>query len=120
MTTDDVNLLIGIGFCIICFFLGRASMMHTILKAVSEEAEKEKSLSTNSSSKELTVEKIDNMYYAYVGTDFAGQADNFDDLISNMVKDHRFSKVKVNSTTDLSAEEQQALIQALKKNYNQK
>lgn len=118
MNLDDIILFVSFGAA--CFFLGRASMMHTIIKAVTEEAEKEKSLNTNGNSGELTVEKIDNMYYAYVGTDFAGQADNFDDLISNMVKDHRFSKVKVNSANDLSAEEQQALIQALKKNYNQK
>lgn len=119
MTLGDIILFVSlaIGF----FFLGRASMMHSIIKAVTEEAEKEKSVITGSGSgNELTVEKHNNIYYAYVGPDFAGQADNFDELISNMVKDRRFARVKVGSSENLSSEEQNELVQALKKNYSQK
>lgn len=119
MTLGDIILFVSlaVGF----FFLGRASMMHSIIKAVVEEAENEKAAITGTGDPgELSIEKINNMYYAYVGADFAGQADNFDDLIANMVKDRRFGKFKINGIKNLSAEEQKALAQALQKNYNLK
>lgn len=119
MTLGDIILFVSIaaGF----FFLGRASMMNSLIKAVTEEAEKEGNPITGSGDPgELTVEKINGIYYAYVGTDFAGQSDNFDDLIANMVKDRRFGKFKINGAKNLSVEEQKALAQALQKNYNLK
>lgn len=119
MTLGDIILfaILAAGF----FFLGRASMMHSIIKAVVEEAEKEQSpIAGGGDPGELTIEKINDTYYAYVGPDFAGQADNFDDLVANMVKDRRFGKFKINGIKNLSVDEQTALAQAIQKNYNLK
>lgn len=119
MTLGDIILLISFGLA--CFFFGRASMMHTIIKAVVEEAENEKSVIAGTGDPgELTIEKINNIYYAYVGPDFAGQADNFDELIANMAKHKKFGKFKITGAKNLDAEEQKALAQALQKNYNLK
>lgn len=119
MTLGDIILFVSFGLA--CFFFGRASMMHTIIRAVTEEAENEKSAIIGTGDPgELTIEKINNVYYAYVGPDFAGQADNFDDLISNMGKDRRFGKFKIAGAKNLSADEQNDLAQALQKNYNLK
>ena len=115
MTVGDIILLVSFGLA--CFFFGRASMMHTIIKAVKEEVENE-SVTESVDSKELSIEKINDVYYAYIGADFAGQATNFDDLVANMVKDKRFSRFKINGIKNLSADEQKDLAQALHKNYN--
>lgn len=119
MTLGDIILLVSLAACF--FFLGRASMMHSIIKAVVEEAEKDQSpIAGSGDPGELTIEKINNTYYAYVGADFAGQADNFDELIANMAKHKKFGKFKLNGIKNLSADEQHALAQALQKNYNLK
>ncbi len=109
-------MLWGVG----CYFLGRISMMHTIIRAVVEEAENESPIKGDGEPGVLKIEKINNIYYAYVGPDFAGQSANIDELISNMKADKRFAKFKVSGIEGLSQEEQTALAQAISKNYHLK
>lgn len=116
MTLGDILLFVSFGLA--CYFLGRASMMHTIIRAVVEEAGEELKEKESTELGALNVEKINNVYYAYVGGDFAGQADNFEDLVSNMKKDKRFQKFKITGIDTLTKEEQADLAQALHKNYN--
>ena len=115
-----MEILAWIGWGIGCFFLGRASMMHTIIKAVIEEAENENPIKGTGEPGVLKIEKINNVYYAYVGADFAGQASTFDELMANMKADKRFGKFKVNGIEGLTQEEQTELSRAINKNYNLK
>lgn len=114
MTIGDIAILLCI--ILIAYFVGRISMMRTIVNAVVNEAEAEKQTLT---SDELSIEKINNIYYAYVGLDFAGQANNFDDLFENMKKDRRFASFRLTKLSNLSKEEQDSLLEAINKNYHQ-
>lgn len=115
MTIGDILLyafLFGI-----TFFAGRLSMMHSIVKAVISEHEN----STVDQPGILKIEKINNIYYAYVDTDFAGQAGTFDELFTNMAKNHRFNEWKINELPkDFSDEEKELMFRAIEKNFTSK
>jgi hypothetical protein len=117
---DLGEILSWIVFGVCCFFLGRIAMMHSIIRAVTDEAEKENLVKGTDEPGVLKIEKINNIYYAYIGADFAGQASNFDDLFATMKADKRFGKFKLNGAEELTSEEQQSLTQALYKNYKLK
>jgi hypothetical protein len=112
MTLGDFLLfLFGVA---IVFFAGRVSMMHSLIKAVVNDNENE----TDKTPGSLKIEKIGNIYYAYVGSDFAGQAATFDELFDNMAKNRQFSTWKIGEVPDsLTNEEKESLFNAIKKNF---
>lgn len=110
MTIGDILFFLGIVTA--AFFAGRISMMNSIVKAVIDESEAE-----NAESEELKIEKINDIYYAYVGVDFAGQAKTFDELFENMKRDQRFGTFKLTNISNLSDAEQKLLYDAIKRNY---
>lgn len=116
MTIGDVLLYAFLFF--ITFFAGRISMMHSIVKAVINDQD---SPNRADAVRLLKIEKIDNVYYAYVDTDFAGQSNNFDDLFANMAKSRRFSEWKLAELPkELSQEERDLMRQAIEKSFTEK
>ena len=118
MTLGDF--LLFLGTFILVFFAGRISMMRSIVKAVMEESENERDSDGQPISNELTIEKINNIYYAYVGPDFAGQAKTFDELMTNMKNHYKFDSFKLSELKNLSSEERIQLLEAIHKNFNQR
>lgn len=101
----------------ITFFAGRLSMMHSIVKAVIDDQNTEDKNEPGT----LKIEKINDIYYAYVNTNFAGQSTNFDELFTNMAKNNRFSEWKITELPkDFSDEEKELMFQAIQKNFTAK
>ena len=103
-----VFLLVSVGVCF--YFVGRITMMRDLL----EISEKEKNLEPVQKAvnvRMLTIEKISGVYYAYIGANFAGQAENFDILIETIKNNKKFSQFDID-VQGLSADEQEKLIQA--------
>lgn len=112
MTLDQLFLVILV--VVLTYYIGRATMLRDIIKHLKAEEAAENE--PNGSVNELSVEKVDNIYYAYLGTKFAGQADNFDDLIKNMIQNKKHGIFVLKSDQNLSAEEKTALASAIYKN----
>ena len=115
MTLGD--LLVLILFLTVAFFAGRITMMRSIVRAVIEEHEN----NSTDSERVLHVEKIGNVYYAYVNADFAGQASNFDDLFLAMSKNRKFNEWKISEfPSEFTNEERELMIQAIEKHFTKK
>jgi len=116
MDSLDILLLILYGF--ICYVVGRVSMMNSIVDAVITEAEETRTEESNSD--DLFVEKIDNMYYAYVGKQFVGQNSNLGELFDNMKNIYKVESFKVNDIDGLTKEDHRKIAEAIAKNYDLK
>ena len=115
MTIGDIVLLLVFG--LVCYLVGRASMMHTIVKAVMQESEPTPD-KTDEKLGSLMVEKINNVYYAYVGEQFAGQSDTLDELIRNMKHVYKIESFKITHIEGISREESQKMAEAIANTYN--
>lgn len=117
MTIGDIVLLLVFGA--VCYFVGRASMMHTIVKAVMQESELDPT-EPNEKLGSLMVEKINNVYYAYVGQKFAGQSDTIDELVRNMKHVYKIESFKITHIEGISKEESRKMAEAIANTYNVK
>jgi len=111
----DILLLIVYGF--VCYIIGRASMMNSIVNAVIDEAEEEQA-AEESKVEDLFVEKIDNMYYAYIGKQFVGQNSDLMALFDNMKNIYKVESFKVKNIDGLTKEDHTKIAEAIAKNYN--
>lgn len=118
MDSIDILLLIIYGF--ICYAVGRVSMMTSIVNAVINEAEEEQTRTDESNLEDLFVEKIDNMYYAYVGKQFVGQNSDLAELFHNMKNIYKVETFKVKNIDGLTKEDHRKIAEAIAKNYNLK
>lgn len=104
------------------YFFGRISMLGTIVKAVVEESEKE--LTKEQTPNILTVEKHNDMYYAYVDGNFASQGTSFDDLFTALKSNKDYSVVNINRTTaaglHLDKDEARLMAESIGKIYGKK
>jgi hypothetical protein len=116
---DFVDFLILLAYGFVCYVIGRASMMKSIVNAVAAEAEEEQA-ATESTVEDLFVEKIDNMYYAYIGKQFVGQNSDLMMLFHNMKNIYKVESFKVKNIDGLTKEDHQKIAEAIAKNYNVK
>lgn len=115
MTLVDLILLALFGA--ICYGFGRVSMMYSILRTATEEAAKETDKPAETATELLNIEKHDNMYYAYVGERFAGQAASLGDLVANMKNTQKITSFKIAHISVLNDTERAALAEAIYNNY---
>ena len=123
MIDDILFFLLGAAVSFIGgYFLGRMSMLGTIIKAVVEEAEKE--VEEKRADNILTVEKHNDMYYAYVDGNFAAQGATFDDLFKAVKSNKNYDVVNINrataATLNLSREEAKVMAEAIGRVYGKK
>jgi hypothetical protein len=118
MDSFDILLLVIYGF--ICYAIGRASMMNSIVNAVINEAKEEKTQTDESNLEDLFVEKIDNMYYAYIGGQFVGQNSDLVELFRNMKSIYKVESFKVKNIDGLTKEDHRKIAEAIAKNYDLK
>lgn len=120
MNLLDIVFLLVYGFA--CYIAGRVTMMNNIVKAVTEEVEAEQGELEvmDSNINDLFVEKIDDVYYAYVGTQFVGQNNNIEDLFQNMKKIYKVETFRVKNIDGLSKEDHRKIAEAIANNYNLK
>lgn len=114
--------------CLTCavsgYFVGRASMLATIVKAVAEEAVKE--LEPEKKERVLTLERHNDMYYAYVDGNFAAQGETFMDLFTSMKSNKSLDDTDVRitkqamDTLNLTPELRAELFDAVAKVYSDK
>lgn len=102
---NDLEIFLACLTCAVSgYFVGRASMLSTIVKAVAEEAVKE--LDPEKQELMLTFEHHNDTYYAYVDGNFAGQGANFVDLFTSMKSNKQFDnmnfKITQKALTDLN------------------
>lgn len=111
----DILLLVlfGIG----CYFLGRASMLRTVVKMVAEEAGNELEQKVDNEPGNLFVEKINDIYYAYVGQRFAGQSADLNELFNNMKNIYKIETFKITHIEGISKEEGTKMAEAIAKIY---
>lgn len=119
MTLVDLILLALFGA--ICFVAGYVHAMRVIVKAVIEQAETDqKDTGTDllpTESQLLNIEKHNNMYYAYVGEQFAGQSSSLQELVINMKHQRKIVSFKVAHIAGLDSSERAALAEAIYNNY---
>ena len=123
MSDDILLFLLGAAVSFIGgYFFGRISMLGTIIKAVVEEAEKE--VEEKKTDNILTVEKHNDMYYAYVDGNFAAQGSNFDDLFTAVKSNKNYDVVNISrataATLNLSREEAKVMAEAIGRVYGKK
>lgn len=104
----------------ICYFLGRASMLKNIIQAVAEEAGTGTEKQVDNEPGKLFVEKINDVYYAYVGQKFAGQSADLNELFSNMKNIYKIETFKITHIEGISKEEGTRIAEAIAKIYNVK
>lgn len=123
---NDDSILILIAGMVVAFLggfmFGRMSMLSSIIQAVVEEAEKE--VEQKRADNILTVEKHNDMYYAYVDGNFAAQGSNFDDLFTAVKSNKNYDVVNINrataATLNLSREEAKVMAEAIGRVYGKK
>ena len=107
-----------LAYGIVCYWLGKITMMHSIIDAVINEHDKE---TTSDEAVELKVEKIDNVYYAYVGGEFVAQAKTFKDLVLAIKSNDSVTRFAVDKdSTALSEVERTDFMAALVDAYTEK
>ena len=119
MTFVDLILLALFGFG--CYFAGKVSMAHQIVKEVLEQVEEDvENKQSTLNNGDLVVEKVNGCYYAYVGQAFVGQACTFDELFQVMKQNKRIGTftIKTANLTTLSREEQLVLAKSFKENFD--
>jgi len=67
--------------------------------------------------KSLTLEKIDNVYYAYVGDNFAGQSKSIDELVLNMRDVYKVKLFNFDKIEGISNEEYDLFLKSIEKWY---
>ena len=112
------EILLWILFGVACYFLGRASMLRTVVKMVAEEAQDEVEQKVNNEPGDLFVEKINNIYYAYVGQKFAGQSSDLNELFDNMKTVYKINTFKITHIEGISKDEGQQMAEAIAKIYH--
>ena len=115
---DSFDILLLILYGVICYAVGRVSMMNSIVNAVITEAEQTHTGESNS--EDLFVEKIDDMYYAYIGGQFVGQNSNLGELFHNMKSIYKVETFKVKNIDGLTKEDHRKIAEAISKNYDLK
>lgn len=101
-----------------CYFLGRASMLRTVIKMVAEEAGNELEKKVDNEPGSLFVEKINNVYYAYVGQKFAGQSACLEELFTNMKNIYKIETFKITHIEGIGKEEGTRMAEAIAKIYH--
>jgi hypothetical protein len=117
---DSFDILLLVIYGVICYAVGRVSMMNSIVNAVITEAGEEQSRGNKSNSEDLFVEKIDDMYYAYIGGQFVGQNSNLGELFHNMKSIYKVETFKVKNIDGLTKEDHRKIAEAISKNYDLK
>lgn len=125
MILEDL-VLFGLGMVIAFIaghFFGKVSMLGDIVRAVSEEAEKELAAEQPKSDNLLTVEKHNNMYYAYVDGNFAAQGETFIALFNAVKSNKTYGIVNISRDTaagmSLSREDASLMAQAIIEVYGE-
>jgi hypothetical protein len=115
----DWMTIIGLfSYGMVCYWLGKITMMHSIIDAVVNEHDKE---TASDEAVELKVEKINNVYYAYVGGEFVAQAETFKDLVRAIKSNNSVTRFAVDKdTTALSEVERTDFMAALVDAYTEK
>jgi uncharacterized membrane protein len=120
MNGDDILVLIlAMVFAFITgYVVGKISMLGEIVRAVVEEAEKEQAVEGKvQPDNMLTVEKHNDMYYAYVDGNFAAQGATFVDLFTAMKSNKNYEAVNITRTTaadlNLSREDAESMAEAI-------
>lgn len=67
--------------------------------------------------KNLTIEKINDMYYVYVGNDFAGQSKSIDELVLNMRDIYKVTLFNFDKLEGISTEEYDLFVKSIEKWY---
>lgn len=115
---DWMTIVALLAYGIVCYWLGKITMMHSIINAVIDEHEQE---TTSDEAVELKVEKIDSVYYAYVGGEFVAQAKTFKDLVVAIKSNNSVTRFTVDkNTTSLSEVERTDFMSALVDGYTEK
>lgn len=110
--------LLIILFGAFCFFIGRASMLRTIINMVVDEAQAETATVSKDEPEKLFVEKVNDVYYAYVGQKFAGQSADLNELFSNMKTIYKINTFKITHIEGITKEDSQKIAEAIAKTYN--
>lgn len=119
MTFADL-ILLGLFGCA-CYFMGKVSMAHAIVKEALNEIEQDSDNEASAKPGELFVEKVNGCYYAYVNQTFVGQATTFNELFTAMKKRKGIGSFTVRSDLDtLDPTEQDSMVKALSDVYGAK
>lgn len=120
MNGDDILVLIlAMVFAFITgYVIGKISMLGDIVRAVVEEAEKDQAEAQKTKGDNiLTVEKHDDVYYAYVDGNFAAQGANFLELFTAVKSNKKYDVVNLSRATaanlNLSREDAKLMADAI-------
>ena len=116
---DLLDIILLLVYGVVCYSIGRVTMMNSIVNAVIDEAEAEVD-SKVASNNDLFVEKINNVYYARVGQQFVGQNSDLEELFKNMKQVYKVDSFTVKHIDGLSKEDHLKIAEAISKNYNLK
>lgn len=119
MTIVDFILLAAFGF--ICYYIGKARMLHDIVNEAVAFGQEEAKDAKNAllTSGELFIEKINDCYYAYVEQIFVEQATTFDELFAKLKQNKLIGTFTVKEELDtLSTDEQVSMARALKSTFD--
>lgn len=119
---DFGNIISLVVVGLVCYWAGKMSMMKDIIDAVVDEHEAEKAREgANANNGELIIEKHNEIYYAYVGQLFAGQATTFKELVAQIKSNKKINTFTVNKKVVevLTDDERQSLVDALSEAYGE-
>lgn len=105
MSLIDIFTAFGVGFfCFLAFrFLKNLETKDTEVQVIAIDL--------------LLLEKINNIYYAYLGNTFVGQSNNIDELVLNMRDFHNVKFFNYDTIENLTNEENNLVKQSIEKWY---